>query len=150
MNDPAMVNDVMGYPEDYDLPVNCPAEHAINDFNIEDLDVGELQECEIPEASEYRHPDTSVPCTPPRNTPEPMQRRVSWADMNADLDIGTDTTGTHGNGDVALCAGEPSRSRGACEEHAMNITVKEAPKSRGAEAKRVIKKELMQMLDKKV
>ena len=110
-----MVNDVMGYPEDYDLPVNRPVEPAINDFNMEDLDVGELQEFQIPEVSEYRHPDASVPCTPPRDAPEPMQRRVSWADMNANVDIGTDTAGTYGDGDVALCAREPSRSRGACE-----------------------------------
>lgn len=37
--DPAMVNDIMGYPEDYDEPIVQGEE-----LNMEDLDVGELQE----------------------------------------------------------------------------------------------------------
>ena len=51
---------------------------------------------------------------------------------------------------MALYADRTYRSVGESEERAMNITVKEALKSRGDEAKRVIKKELKQMLDKRV
>lgn len=36
--DPAIVNDVMGYPEDFDTP----SEVARNDFIMEDFDVGEV------------------------------------------------------------------------------------------------------------
>ena len=77
--DPAMVNDVRGYPEDYDTPTKS----VRNDFNMEDLDVGELQEFEMPDTLEHRHPDASIPCTPPRNSPERVQRSVSWADRVA-------------------------------------------------------------------
>lgn len=104
----------------------------------------------LPETTEYRHPDASVPCTPPKNTPEQTQRSVSWADRVAGRSVGTNLIGIYGEGDIALCADRTDRSRGVSVERAMNITVEEALKSRGDEAKRVIKKELFQMLDKKV
>lgn len=83
--DPAMVNDVIGYPEDYDTP----SEVTRKDFNMKELDVGEIQEFVLPETAEYCHPDTSVPCIPPMNTPEQTPRSVSWADRAAGRSVGT-------------------------------------------------------------
>ena len=49
-----------------------------------------------------------------------------------------------------LTAFEPIESVKESREHAMNITVKEALRSRGVVAEKVILKELSQMIDKKV
>ena len=138
--DPAMVNDIMGYPEDFDEPT--PVVHS--DFNMEDLDVGE------PETIEYHHPDASVPCTPPDITAEQVNPSNTQDYGSPSANVGTDLSDVYGDHDVALYACRGSHIGAASEERVMNITVKEALKSRGAEAKRVIKKKLKQMLDKKV
>ena len=138
--DPAMVNDIMGYPEDFDEPT--PVVHS--DFNMKDLDVGE------PETVEYHYPDASVPCTPPDVTVEQVNPSDTQDYGSPNANVGTDLSDAYGDHDVALYAYRGSHIGGASEERVMNITVKEALKSRGAEAKRVIKKKLKQMLDKKV
>ena len=107
--DPAMVNDIMGCPEDFDVPFTPP-----------DITAGQVN---------------------PSNTQD-------YGSPSAN--VGTDLSDVYGDHDVALYACRGSHIGAASEERVMNITVKEALKSRGAEAKRVIKKELKQMLDKKV
>ena len=69
--DPAMVNDIMGYPEDYDVPIVQGGE-----FNMEDLDVGELQEFGLTAPEVHHHGDASVKVTPPGNTQTPVYTAV--------------------------------------------------------------------------
>ena len=140
--DPAMVNDIMGYPEDYDAPI-VPG----GQFNMQDLDVGELEEFSAVEPGEYHHADASLPCAPPGNTQTSVNTNVSTTYSS---ETGANLGETYGDHDVALYADRTSHIESVSEERAMNITVKEALKSRGEEAKRVIKKELKQMLDKRV
>lgn len=139
---PAMVNDIMGYPEDYDVPIVQGVE-----FNMEDLDVGKLQEFGPAAPEAYHHPDAAVPVTPPGNAHTPIYTAVP---TGFDVGAGTNLSRTYGDHDVALYADRTYQSGGVSEERVMNISVKEALKSRGDEAKRVIKKELKQMLDKRV
>ena len=140
--DPAMMNDIMGYPDDYDVPIVQGGE-----FNVEDLDVGELQEFGPAAPEVHHHGDASVPVTPPGNAQTPVYTAVP---TGFDMGMGANLAQTYGDLDVALYADRTYRSGGVSEERAMNITVKEALKSWGDEAKRVIKKELKQMLDKRV
>ena len=69
--DPAMVNDIMGYPEDYDVPIVQGDE-----INMEDLDVGELQKFGTDTLGVYHHADASVPVTPPGDTQIPVYTSV--------------------------------------------------------------------------
>ena len=116
-------------------------------FNIEDLDVGPLEEFYEPvnEAnpqpmqSEYRHSDASVPVTPPRSAHR-SESRGTRVEVAPSTPLKRDLMNQYGEDDSALFA----------KEHVMNITVKEALRSRGAEAQRVITKELAQMIDKRV
>ena len=119
------------------------------EFNSEDLDVGPLVEFYEPEISEpvvepYRHPDASVPCSPPRSVssndtrstqrPEPRSRETSPSVHPSQRNLMNQYDA------AALIT----------KDYAMNITVKEALKSRGAEAERVILEELSQMINKRV
>ena len=140
--DPAMVNDIMGYPEDYDAPIVQGGQ-----FNMQDLDVGELEEFPTVETGEYHHADASVPCTPPENIQTSVNTNVPTTYSS---ETGVNLGDAYGDHDVALYAYRTSYIESVSEECVMNITVKEALKSRGEEAKRVIKKELKQMLDKRV
>ena len=87
--------------------------------------------------------------------PEDSDMKVTYYDL-ADLDVGElqeftvpdEPISTYRSASVPV---SPPRSwNDATEERALNITVKESLKSRGAEAVRVIKKELSQMLTKGV
>ena len=136
--DPAMVNDIMGYPEDYDAPIVQGGQ-----FNMQDLDVGELEEFPMVETGEYHHADASVRCTPPGNTQTSVSTNVPTIYSS---ETGANLGDTYGDHDVALYADRTSHIESVSKERAininMNITMKEALKSRGEEAKRVIKKEL--------
>lgn len=84
--DPAIVNDIMGYPEDFDEPT--PVVHS--DFNMEDLDVGELKEFQAPETVVYHYPDASVPCTPPDVTAEQVNPSDTQDCGSPNANVGTD------------------------------------------------------------
>ena len=109
--------------------------------------MGELEEFPMVKTGEYHHADASVPCTPPGNTQTSVSTNVPTIYSS---ETGANLGETYGDHDVALYADRTSHIESVSEERAMNITVKEALKSRGEEAKRVIKKELKQMLDKRV
>lgn len=90
----------------------------------------------------YVHPNASVSVTPPRSRSVRRNsevRKLAGAEMN-DPPLARNILNYYNAGDTAVLI----------EEHAMNITVKEAIRSRGAEAERVILKEQSQMIDKKV
>ena len=140
--DPAMVNDIMGYPEDYDTPIVQGGQ-----FIMQDLDVGELEEFSTVKTGERHHAHASVPCSPPGNIQTSVNTNVPTTYSS---ETGANLGDTYGDHDVALYADRTSHIESVSEERAMNITVKDAPKSRGEQAKRVIKKELKQMLDKRV
>jgi hypothetical protein len=119
------------------------------EFNSEDLDVGPLVEFYQPDISEpvvepHRHPDASVPCTPPRSVSSNDTRSTQRPELRS-RELSPSVNPSQRNlmnqyDDAALIA----------EDYAMNITVKEALRSRGAEAERVILEELSQMINKRV
>ena len=127
--------------------------HAVDNanesyFDIPDLDVGPLVEFEQ-YAEPNTNPDASIPVSPPRTAVTP-----TYSGYNTTAEpiqsVRRDLMDYYNNSDVqtsALIAHEPVEH---LIEHAMNITVKEALRSRGAEAERVILKELSQMVDKEV
>ena len=113
-------------------------------FNADDLDVGPLVEFEQPVTEVHRHPDAAIPATPPRprgNSDIRIDTASSTpAASTTPLPLRRNLSNHYQPGDTAVLA----------KEYVMNITVKEALRSRGAEAERVILKELSQMIDKKV
>ena len=110
-------------------------------FNPEDIDVGSLEQFYEPSVEPYLHPDASVPVSPPKSG---MRSDSGVYNRNTDVvrspPLRRNLMDYYRPGDTSVLAGE----------FAMNITVREALKSRGAEAERVILKELAQMKDKKV
>ena len=95
----------------------------------------------------------------PEDSDLEIRKSVTFYDP-ADLDVGElqeftapeESSSTYRDASVPVSPPRSTNSYGndVTEERALNITVKEALKSRGAEAVRVIKKELSQMLTKGV
>ena len=117
--------------------------------NSEDLDVGPLLEFYQPEISEpvvepYRHPDASVPCTPPRSVLSNDTRSTQRPDLRS-REMSPSVLPSQRN-----LKNQYDAAALITKDYAMNITVKEALKSRGAEAERVILEELSQMINKRV
>ena len=112
------------------------------EYNADDLDVGPLVEFYEPIIETYSHPDASVPATPPRSVRASESRSSAAKFVNREIvpPLRRNLLNYYQPGDTVVLA----------EDYVMNITVKEALKSRGAEAERVILIELAQMKDKKV
>ena len=106
-----------------------PPPHQI-ELTADDFDVGPLVEFYEPVTETYRHPDAAVPATPPRSGGDSELRssvRRSIAPV-ADPPLRRNLLNYYQPGDTIVLA----------KIFAMNITVKEALRSRGAEAERVI------------
>lgn len=96
------------------------------EFSADDLDVGSLVEFHEPAPDTHRHPDASVPVTPPRSGGNSAMRssaRRSAAQVDI-LPLRRNLLDYYQPGDTAVLV----------KEYAINITVKEALRSRGAEA----------------
>ena len=115
-------------------------------YDMPDLDVGPLIEFESYVESNA-NPDASVPGTPPRSVLTPVYTRYKAAAQRSPP-LNRDLMHYYNANDAVLTS--VLADTGVRNEHAMNISVKEALRSRGAEAERVILKELSQMIDKKV
>lgn len=133
--DPRVVSDVM-FSEDYETANGVP----YGTFGPATLDVGELQEFGTPVTQEYQPTVDAGLSTPPRSIPD-RATHVGSGPIN----LG----GTYYAKGVAVRT-EQDTYTGTTDEKVMNITVKEALKTRGVEAMKVTKKELSQMLAKKV
>ena len=118
-----------------------------------DLDVGPLIEFEQYEEPEVNR-DASIPASPPRSVrTTPVYARYNTV-AQPSTPLRRDLMNYYNANDVALttvlAACIPTVDSGGNNEHVMNISVKEALRTRGADAERVILKELSQMIDKKV
>ena len=118
------------------------AGHGIIPFNESDFDVGPLVDFSEPIEETTVQPDASIPVTPQRSEHRREQRdRLTGYDVTLrSTPLKRDLMQYYNTNEAAVLA----------KEYAMNITVKEALRSRGEEAERVILKELAQMRDKKV
>ena len=130
-----------------------PAEVAQeNYFDMPDLDVGPLVEFEA-YVEPNINPDASVPVSAPRSARTPTYTRYNTV-AQPSPPLRRDLMNYYNANDAALTsvltAYEPNELSIVSSEYAMKITVKEALRSRGADAERVILKELSQMIDKKV
>ena len=119
-------------------------------FNAEDFDVGPLAEfyqpVTEPAADAHTHRDASVPCTP--HAPVSSNETRSTAQSERSYRERSPTPHPAQRSLMEHYGGEDSAL--TTKNYAMNITVKKALRSRGAEAERVILKELSQMINKKV
>ena len=154
-------NDIESQPEDVFPDVQYSAEDVENGiramdeqsaledlsppatvFDDADFDVGPLVEFYEPAVNINDQRDASVPVTPPqsgtRSQPRVSSRNSSVREALPPLK--RNVTDYYKSGDTVVLA----------DEYAMHISVKEALRTRGAEAERVIFKELAQMRDKKV
>ena len=111
-------------------------------FNEADFDVGPLTQFDQPSVDKYAQPDASVPVTPPRSASrsEHQNHASSFEVMQRSPPSRRDLMNYYNPNEATVFA----------KDFAMNISVKEALKSRGAVAEQVILKELGQMRDKKV
>ena len=117
------------YPGSYPL-------QRLMEFNADDLDVGPLVEFEEPVTEVHRHPYAAIPATTPRPRGNSGIRidtaSSTLAASTTPLPLRRNLPNHYQPGDTAVRA----------KEYVMNITGKEALRSRGAEAERVILKEL--------
>ena len=111
-------------------------------FNEADFDVGSLSQFHQRVVDKHVHPDASIPVTPPRsaNRPEQQDHMTSFEVTQRSPPLCRDILQYY----------NPTEAIVFAKDYAMNISVKEALKSRSAEAERVIQKESSQMRDKKV
>ena len=125
---------------DMDAQVNSPLRQI--EFNTDDLNVGQLVEFYEPVIEAFNHRDASVPVTPPRSggAREPTSSTIRSTAPAIIPPLRRNLLNYYQPGDTIVLV----------KEYAMNITVKEALRSRGEEAERVILKELAQMRDTKV
>ena len=107
-----------------------------------DPDVGPLVHFREPIEDVYVQPDASVPVTPPRSGSRGSEDvdRTSYEVTQRSPPLRRDLLNYYNTNEAAVLA----------KDYAMNISVKEALRSRGAAAEHVIMKELSQMRDKKV
>ena len=112
------------------------------EFNAADLDVGPLVHFRHPIEDVYVQPDASIPVTPPRSGSRGAGDidRTGYEVAVRSPPLRRDILNYYNANEAAVIA----------KDHAMNISVKEALRSRGVVAERVIMKELSQMRDKKV
>ena len=164
--DPAITANVEDTQQAFEMPPHSPFNQQIladdvgiepeaqneNYFDMPDLDVGPLIEFE-PYVEPEVNRDASVPVSPPRSVRTPVYTRFNTV-AQPSPPLRRDLMNYYNANDAALTsvlkAYVPTNNRGGSSEHVMNISVKEALRSRGAEAERVILKELSQMIDKKV
>ena len=144
--------------DDVVADIDMPAIEATNEvyFDIPDLDVGPLIESEPyvePYVDQNTNPDASVPVSPPRTARTPTYTRYNTISQPSPP-LRRDLMNYYNANDAALTsvltAFEPIELAKESREHAMNITVMEALRSRGVVAERVILKELSQMIKKRV
>ena len=111
-------------------------------FNEADFDVGPLTQSDQPSVDKYAQPDASVPVMPPRaaSKSEHQDHASSFEVMQRSPPLRRDLMNYYNPNEAIVFA----------KDFAINISVKEALKSRGAVAEQVILKELGQMRDKKV
>lgn len=112
------------------------------EISADDLDLGPIDDFQEPVTEIYRHPDASVPAPPQRLGADSESRSVvrkSVAPVGSPP-LRRNLLNYYQPGDTVVLA----------KEYAMKIIVKEALRSRGDEAERVILEELAQMRDKKV
>ena len=118
-----------------------PSQRQI-EISADDLDLDPIDDFQGPVTEIYRHPDASVPATPQRLGGDSESRSVvrkSVAPVGSPP-LRRNLLNYYQPGDTVVLA----------KEYAMKIIVKEALRSRGDEAERVILEELAQMRDKKV
>ena len=114
----------------------------VTGYDDADLDVGPLVDFYEPAVDIDDHRDASIPVTPPRSGTRSQSgvssRNSSMREVLPPLK--RNLMDYYKSGDTVVLT----------DEYAMHISVKEALRTRGAEAERVILKELAQMRDKKV
>ena len=112
------------------------------EFVAADLDVGPLVHFREPVEDVYMQPEASVPVTPPRSGSRGVGNvdHTSYEVIQRSPQLRRDLLNYYNTNEAAVLV----------KDYAMNISVKEALRSRGAVAEHVIMKELSQMVDKKV
>ena len=132
-------NDIRAMDNEY---ADQDAAHVYIPFHESDLDIGSLIDFREPIEETIAQPDASIPVTPQRSehTSEQRDRLTGYDVTLRSPPLKRDLMQYYNLNEAAVLA----------KDYAMNITVKEALRSRGEEAERVILKELAQMRDKKV
>ena len=139
LNTADIENDIGAMDDQNLIRDNAP---AYMQYNEADFNIGPLTQFHEPVVAEYVQPDASIPATPPRSAIRSQQQ-----DGMDSFEVTQRSPPLRRDLMQYYC---PNEAVVFAKDYAMNVSVKAALKSRGAEAERVILKELSQMRDKKV